>query len=445
MEGSLIGLTAHARTIVPLLGGPSPIALAKVEARGGFGAPIKRLFVLVTASLMFVGHALAAAIGDPAAPLNIATWVQGDPVDLAAVKGEKIVVVEFWATWCGPCRTSIPHLTELQKKFADRGVVFVGVTDEDEATVRPFVSQMGDKMAYTVAIDNNRQTSDGYMKAYGQNGIPCAFIVDREGRIAWVGHPMADLEKQLDQLASAPVTVKPETKKRQESQRKLREFTEAAARGDDSARLDKLAAELTALDQELGGIEPGQKLNAAELRKSVRFQSLMRDYQRAVAAGKPATELAAIEQQAAPLAPKGFKFEDYRGDFSLQRTFQEYYRAVTSTADAGKVDSLTQKLELADSRDVTLQTEIAWTLLTDENIKTRNLKLALKFARAAYDADGGKSVDVLETYARALFANHRPDEAIQQQTRAIALAPDAARQQELKTTLKEYQSAALKK
>jgi len=405
---------------------------------------ISTLFVALGMLLLPAERTHAAAIGDPAAPLNIATWVQGDPVDLASAKGEKIVVVEFWATWCGPCRTSIPHLTELQKKFADRGVVFVGVTDEDEATVRPFVNQMGDKMAYTVAIDNSRQTSDGYMKAYGQNGIPCAFIVDREGRVAWVGHPMGDLEKKLEQLATTAVVESPEAKKRKDAQRKLREFTELAARGGDTAQLNKLAVELTALDKELGGIERGQKLDVEELRKTVRFQSLMRDYQRAVAAGKPATELAALEQQAAPLAPKGFKFEDYRGDFNLQRTFQEYYRAVTGKGDATKIDSLAQRLELADSSDVTLQTEIAWTLLTDANIKTRNPKLALKFAKAAYDAGDGKNVDVLETYARALFANQRTDEAIQQQTRALELVQDPGRQQELKATLKSFQSAVLK-
>lgn len=400
--------------------------------------------LLACGTLLLPAKIHAAAIGDPAAPLNIATWVQGDPVDLAAVKGEKIVVVEFWATWCGPCRTSIPHLTELQKKFADRGVVFVGISDEDEATVRPFVSQMGGKMAYTVAIDNNRQTSDGYMKAYGQNGIPCAFVVDREGRIAWVGHPMAELEATLEKFASAPVVESPEAKQRKEAQRKLREFTELAARGEDFARLDRLAIELTALDKALGGIDPGRKLDTTELRKSVRFQNLMRDYQRAVAAGKSETELAALEKEAAPLAPKGFKFEDYRGNFSLQRTFQEYYRVVTGKDDATKLALLTQKLELADSRDVALQTEIAWTLLTDESIKTRNSKLALKFAQSAFDGDGGKSVDVLETYARALFANQRTDDAIQQQTRALELAHDASRQQDLKAKLKEYQSAALK-
>ena len=140
----------------------------------------------------------AAELGDAAAPLEISEWVKGDAVDLDAVKGKKVVVVEFWATWCGPCKVSIPHLTELQKKYAGRGVTIVGVTDEDSAKAKPFVDGQGEKMDYTVAIDRNNGTSDGYMKRDGQNGIPHAFVVDKEGRLAWHGHPMSGLERVLE-------------------------------------------------------------------------------------------------------------------------------------------------------------------------------------------------------------------------------------------------------
>jgi thiol-disulfide isomerase/thioredoxin len=81
-------------------------------------------------------------------------------VDLAAGKGKQTYVVEFWATWCGPCRVSIPHLTELQKKFKTQGVTFIGVSDETEDKVKPFVDKMGDKMDYTVAVDDERRADD---------------------------------------------------------------------------------------------------------------------------------------------------------------------------------------------------------------------------------------------------------------------------------------------
>jgi thiol-disulfide isomerase/thioredoxin len=158
--------------------------------------------------LMAAGPAVAAKLGDPAPPLSIAEWVKGGPVDLAAGKGKNITVVEFWATWCPPCRTSIPHLTELQKKFKDKGVVFVGISNEELGTVASFVKEQGGQMDYVVAIDRGRATSDGYMKAFEQNGIPHAFIVDKDGKFAWHGHPMAGLDEALEKLTAhgAPET-----------------------------------------------------------------------------------------------------------------------------------------------------------------------------------------------------------------------------------------------
>jgi thiol-disulfide isomerase/thioredoxin len=130
--------------------------------------------------------------GAPAAALAVAHWVKGEPVDIST----GVHVVEFWATWCPPCLTSIPHLTELQEKFKDRGVNIIGVSDEELATVETFVKKMGDKMAYTVAIDAGA-TSKGYMGKYGVGGIPHAFVV-KDGEIVWHGHPMAKLEAAIE-------------------------------------------------------------------------------------------------------------------------------------------------------------------------------------------------------------------------------------------------------
>lgn len=401
----------------------------------------------LTASLLLLlgGSALtplnAAQLGDAAAPLEIAEWIKGDAVDLAEAKGKKVIVVEFWATWCGPCKVSIPHLTEMQKKYANRGVVIIGVSDEEASKVKPFVNEQGDKMNYTVAIDRDRKTSAAYMEKYGQGGIPHAFVIDKEGRVAWHGHPMSGLERVLDQLASNTFDLGLE-RKRQSAAQQLQEYFELAMKGEGDEKLDKLGVQLAALDKELGGINPEEKLDLPGLKRMGRFQSAMSDYQRALVSGKPEAELARLEAKAQPLAPKDFSFANFKAQFQLQRLFQEYYRAVTGKGDASKSEELAKKLESTQSDDAEMLNEIAWTLLTDEKIKDRNLKLASKLALAAVDASGGKDPSTIDTYARALADTGKLDEAIKQQKRAVDLSEDADKKRELEATLKDYQKRA---
>lgn len=139
-----------------------------------------------------------AKIGDPAKDLHISEWVKGDAVSVT--DKQNIYVVEFWATWCGPCKASIPHLTELRKKYADKQVFFVGVSSEDADTVKPFVKEMGDSMDYHVAVDKGNKTYEDYMLAFGEEGIPTAFVINKDGKIVWHGHPMDGLESTLDSI-----------------------------------------------------------------------------------------------------------------------------------------------------------------------------------------------------------------------------------------------------
>lgn len=157
-----------------------------------------RTFVIAVLALVaLAGQGLAAAdIGDSAPALQIAKWVKGQPIALKDGLGKTVFVVEFWATWCPPCKTSIPHLTELQKQFADRGVVMVGVSDEPVDTVKPFVDE-NKKMDYRVVCDDGRKTTEAYMKP--RTGIPHAFVVDKRGRVVWTGHPMYGLERAIEQ------------------------------------------------------------------------------------------------------------------------------------------------------------------------------------------------------------------------------------------------------
>lgn len=137
-----------------------------------------------------------AKVGDKATALEGLTYIKGDPVTF---EEGKVYVVEFWATWCSPCRVSIPHLSEVQKKFRDKGVTVIGITYEkaDLDTITTFVTEQGDKMDYIVAKDTEGKVQAGYMTAYKQPGIPAAFIVDGKGAVVWVGHPMVDMEEVL--------------------------------------------------------------------------------------------------------------------------------------------------------------------------------------------------------------------------------------------------------
>ena len=133
-------------------------------------------------------------IGDPAPKLQVAKWVQGDPV--TSFEPGKAYIVEFWATWCPPCRASIPHLNERYEKVKDQGIVVIGqdVAEKKDDGVAPFVTKMGDKMTYRVALDDKSTEPRGamlktWMKAAGQNFIPRAFVVNKKGQIAWIGSP----------------------------------------------------------------------------------------------------------------------------------------------------------------------------------------------------------------------------------------------------------------
>lgn len=106
----------------------------------------------------------------------------GKPVTLKELRGQ-VVVVEFWATWCPPCRTSIPHLVDIYNRNKDRGLAVVALTNEPKVdAIRTFAEKM--KMPYYVGVGSDTGA------AYGVRGIPHAAIVGKSGQIVWSGHPM---------------------------------------------------------------------------------------------------------------------------------------------------------------------------------------------------------------------------------------------------------------
>ena len=143
---------------------------------------------------------LALSIGSKAPIPEISDFVRGEKPTF--FEPGKVYVIEFWATWCPPCRQSMPHLTKLAEDMKSKGVVIVGISDEKVETVRTFLEkeEWKQKARYTLATDPDRSTHKAYMEASGQGGIPTAFIV-REGVVQWIGHPMemdAPLAKVVD-------------------------------------------------------------------------------------------------------------------------------------------------------------------------------------------------------------------------------------------------------
>ncbi|MDP6692927.1 MAG: redoxin family protein [Phycisphaerales bacterium] len=147
------------------------------------------------------------AIGDDAPKISIDHWVKGDAIE--GFKDGQVYVLEFWATWCGPCVSSMPHLSSLQDKYEDT-VKIIGVSSEKELeTVTNFLDQTNKKddllnterMRYTVTVDPDRSTSRVFMEASGQRGIPTAFIINRDGKVAWIGHPM-NMDEPLEQVVN---------------------------------------------------------------------------------------------------------------------------------------------------------------------------------------------------------------------------------------------------
>jgi thiol-disulfide isomerase/thioredoxin len=133
----------------------------------------------------------ALKVGDPAPPLKATKWLQGAEVKEFAK--DQVYVVEFWATWCGPCIVMMPHMGELQAEYKGKATL-IGYSAKDpnngEDKVAAFVTKRGPKLGYTFAYADDRDTYDAWMKAAGRTGIPCCFVVGKDGKIAYIGHPM---------------------------------------------------------------------------------------------------------------------------------------------------------------------------------------------------------------------------------------------------------------
>lgn len=259
----------HARDVIPFPSGPNPSWLrTMVEGVGLISArsrnPQKsspapflarmKTRILLTALFCWAlviwtpkpqAMAKEFGIGSKAPQLDVEHWIQdGNGFFKPVEKFEdgKVYVVEFWATWCGPCIASMPHLAELQQKYRGRGVQIISISDESEDEVQELLLQTNEQVgktfaeitsAYSLTTDPDRSVYADYMDASNQQGIPTSFIVGKSGLVEWIGHPMS-----MDDALEAVVTdswdreaFKEELKAQEEMQEYLQKISMLAGRG----------------------------------------------------------------------------------------------------------------------------------------------------------------------------------------------------------------------
>ncbi|MBI3882344.1 MAG: TlpA family protein disulfide reductase [Verrucomicrobia bacterium] len=148
-------------------------------------------------STIATGQKQNSLIGQPAAPLSVTAWANGAPLTDASLKG-RVVLLDFWAVWCGPCIATFPHLREWNEKFKDKGLTIIGLTRyynyawkdgkaaRDKETVAPEkeLEMLGHfakehKLGHVFGVQDERGLSD----FYGVTGIPQAVLIDRQGKV----------------------------------------------------------------------------------------------------------------------------------------------------------------------------------------------------------------------------------------------------------------------
>lgn len=325
--------------------------------------------VAVLGAVIAAPWATALEIGDAAPALKIKEWVRGDAVNLAKEAAKKIHLVEFWATWCPPCKASVPLLTQYQKKH-EKDLVIVGVTDADPyrnspTDIKQFVKEQGANMAYTVAIDDDGATTKAYMQE-DVVGIPYAFLVGRDDKVVWHGSPL-------------------------------------------DPALEKIIPEVIG-----GKYDVNAAKKAADLEQEVakRFQTLEMAYQ---------------------LGQREAVWEGVIDILRIDPANETAMQILTSlyADDPKKAEAFRTCIRDHTSKhktNVKAMLALAQTLSDHEDLSTRMPDLALEAAKSAYEASGQRERDAVEVYARALYQIGDLDRAMSLQKDAVALTPESERE-----------------
>ncbi len=320
--------------------------------------------------------------GEPAPLLKDVTWLKGDAV--AAWQPGHVYILDFWATWCGPCKKAIPHMDEIADTRAAQNVHVIGVAiwPRDKMVPTPdFVTEKGEAMSYGICEDVEGKTAEAFMAPTGSNGIPTCMLVGKTGQLEWVGHPLDGMDEVLDQVLAGTWDRQGFAEKfRVERERDIKAGAIQAELGDatearDWAGVARLANELYELDSEQFG---GAALMS--------YDAQLRAEQ--------------VEQAAA-----------------YGRKLVESFKEVPQALNA-----------------------LAWTIVDPQAARaTPDLELALSAAEKANTLTDSGDFSILDTLARVVFLKGDGARARELQQKAIDLAPAEAKA-ELEGRLKEYET-----